>query len=291
MKKVFKITGWAILIIIVFAIGFGTYIYQTNDMIRASINNDESKLYYFPTKELADLSDFQVNEIELKISNKVSVFNYHFKPITDNLHAKVFLIHGAGGNATTYKELIRPLVENGFEVYAVDWRSYGKSNGTPNYKNVLSDTQKSFIDYKKRTKNDSLKTIIYGMSLGGQVAVKIALDNEKKIDALVLDGSIPSAQQMAIDYAPMSFMKQRAMKHSEKFNQDYVAIRDISKIKNTPKLIIHSVNDYEVLFKHGENLYQQAQEPKEFWNTDTNHIMTLADYPTETIEKIKGIIR
>ncbi|MEM8510344.1 MAG: alpha/beta fold hydrolase [Bacteroidota bacterium] len=291
MKKIFKTTGVAIVLITFCTAGIGVYFYLTNDMIRASINNYESKLYYFPTKELADLVDFNVDEIELEVDDHVMVYNYHFRPNTDRIQAKIFLIHGAGGNATTYKDLIRPLVENEFDVYAVDWRGYGKSKGIPNYKNVLTDTERGFLDYQQRTKNDTIKTIVYGMSLGGQVAIKITLDNRENVDALVLDGCVPSAQQMAIDYAPVDFLRQRAKEHPERFNQEYVAIRDISKIENTPKLIIHSIQDSEVQYKHGKNLFTNAKEPKTFWKTDTKHIMTLANYPNEAIEKIKELIR
>ncbi len=105
----------------------------------------------------------------------------------------------------------------------------------------------------------------------------------------MLDGSIPSAQQMAIDYAP-EFLKQKAKEHPENFNQDYVAVRDIAKINNIPKLIIHNKQDQKVLFQHGKQLYNNAKEPKIFWETDTKHIRTLLNYPKATIKKIKELL-
>lgn len=290
MKKALKIIGFTLLFLVLITVGFGIYLYQTNDLLRASINNDESKLYYFPSKEIEDLSDFNTEEVTLTVEDSISVYHYLFSPNSDSLVGNIFFIHGAGGNATTYKELIRPLVETGFRVYATDWRGYGKSDGTPNYKNVWKDTEAAFADFLSRTTADSLKTIVYGMSLGGQVAVKLTREYESKIDALVLDGSVASAQQLAIDYAPIAFLKEDARAHPEKFNQDYVAEKDISMTEGTPKLIIHSKNDQEVAFSHGKTLFQNALEPKSFWQTDTKHIMTLSEYPEEAIERIKSLL-
>ncbi len=291
MKKILKITGIILLGLILLAVGFGVYVYQTNDRIKAMVNNDESKLFYFPSKKIADLKGFDYKEIELEVEKDIKIYNYLFKPKMDTIFGRIFFIHGAGGNVPHYKSLIKTLVDNGFEVYAVDWRGFGKSNGMPNYKNVIRDTQKSFEDYKNRLGNTDEKILVYGISLGGQVAVKITLDNSKDIRALILDGSIYSAQQIAIDHTPTEFLKQQIRMHPENFNQDYVAFRDIAKIKNVPKLIIHSTKDKQVLFKYGKKLYDNAQQPKSFWKTDTKHIMTLVTYPKETIQKIKQLLK
>ncbi|WP_026463942.1 alpha/beta hydrolase [Adhaeribacter aquaticus] len=291
MNKIFKILGAVVLLLIVFAFGAGFYFYQTNPMVKAIVNNDESKLYYFPVKEMESMKEMKYIENVLRVEDSLNIYTYHFIPPTKELKGDIFFIHGAGGNVSRYRHLIKPLLENGFRVYAVDWRGYGNSSGKPNYKGVLKDTETAFADFRKRTLQDSLKTIVYGMSLGGQLAVKITKDNQSEIDALVLDGSIQSAQQLAIDYAPVQFLKEKAKKNPADFNQDYVAIRDIQDIYNTPKLIIHSQSDHDVSFKQGENLFKAAKAPKEFWITKTEHIMTLKDHPDQTVQKINELIQ
>ena len=291
MKKVLKIIGGAIAIVLFLGIGYGLYKYQTDPMLKAIVENDESKLYYFPVKEMDEMNDLKYSETILEVEDSLEIYTYYFESKTEEPKGNIFFIHGAGGNVSKYKALIKPLVENGYRVYAPDWRGYGNSSGKPNFKGVLKDTEIAFVDFKKKTQSDSLKTIVYGTSLGGQLAVKITKDNQNYVDALVLDGSIQSAQQMAIDYAPVEFLKEKARKNPENFNQEYVAIRDIKEICNTPKLIIHSQSDRDVSFKQGENLYEAAKEPKEFWITDTKHIMTLKEYPDEAIQKIDELIR
>ncbi|WP_024769384.1 alpha/beta hydrolase [Aquimarina macrocephali] len=290
MKKIIKIASWTLLTITVLAVGFGIYMYQTDDMIRGMIHEDESKLYYYPSKEIASLEKFRYSEYELIVEDSIKIYTYHFKPLTAP-KGNVFYIHGAGENATIWSSLIKPLVDYGFSVYAADWRGYGKSNGTPNYKGILKDTEAAFKDFIHKTQKDSLKTIVYGMSLGGQLAIKITKDNQDKVDALILDGSFESAQRIAIDYAPFEFIKNKHRKHPEKFNQDYVGVRDIVDIRHIPKLIIHSINDEGVPISHGKNLFKNAKEPKTFWETNTPHIMTLRDYPEEAIARINVLIQ
>lgn len=291
MKKTLKVVGVVILILILFTAGAGFYFYKTDPMVKAIVDNDESKLYYFPVKEMEDMNDLKYSETILRVEDSLNIYSYYFQATTEKPKGNIFFIHGAGGNVSKYKVLIKPLVENGYGVYAVDWRGYGNSTGKPSYKGVLKDTEVAFADFKNKTESDSLKMIVYGTSLGGQLAVKITADNQNEIDALVLDGSIQSAQQMAIDYAPVDFLKEKARKNPENFNQDYVAIRDIKKISNTPKLIIHSQSDRDVSLIQGENLYEAAKEPKEFWITDTKHIMTLKEHPDEAIQRIDELIR
>ena len=290
MKKAFKITGWTILTVIVLGIGFGIYKYQTDPMIKAIVNNDESKLYYFPSKEMIIMDELDYVESSLIVEDSIKIYTYQFRPTGEN-KANIFLIHGAGGNVSSYKNLIKPLTDNGFAVYALDWRGYGKSTGVPNYKGVMKDTEIAFQDFLKKTTKESIKTIVYGMSLGGPMAIKITKDNQNRVNLLVLDGTIESAQSLAIDYAPNDFLKEKAKNSPEEFNQDYVGVRDIAEIKSIPKLIIHSRNDRDIPFIRGKNVFNSAKEPKEFWETETDHIMTLRDLTNEAIEKINSLIR
>jgi len=290
MKKILKIIGWTVLILLIGGIAIGTYFYQTDPMIKAIVNNDESKLYYFPTKEMANMDELEYVESSLIVEDSIKIYTYQFKQTGEN-KANIFLIHGAGGNVSSYRNLIKPLTDNGFAVYALDWRGYGKSTGFPNYKGVMKDTEIAFQDFSTKTAKDSLKTIVYGMSLGGPMAIKITKDNQNKVNLLVLDGTVESAQSLAIDYAPVDYLKEKAKKSPEKFNQDYVGVRDIAEIESIPKLIIHSRIDRDVPFIRGKNVYNSAKEPKEFWETETDHIMTLRDLTDETIKKIVEKIR
>ncbi len=290
MRTALKIFASATLFLLLSTLGVGVYFYQTNPRIRAMVENDESVLYYFPSKAMQPMDDLPHKTTCLTVDDSLKIYTYQFEPSTPK-KANIFFIHGAGGNVSTAQYLIRPLIENGFGVYVVDWRGYGKSNGKPSYRGVMKDTEAGFAHFIGSVKPEQLKTIVYGCSLGGQLAVKITKDHQREVDALVLDGAVESAQRLAMAYAPVGILKAQIEQSPEKFNQEYVAVRDIAMIKAIPKLIIHSKNDQQVPLSHGENLFNAAYEPKNLWVTETAHIQTLKVLTAEAIDRIEALIK
>lgn len=249
---------------------------------------NESKMFYQPSQEFTDMGDLVFEEKPVNVEEGITIYNYYFK--SDTPKAKVFLIHGNGGNVSTYKTMISTLIAGNYNVCVVDWRGYGKSDGKPDYKGVLKDTEAAFDDFLLSTRDDSLKVIVYGMSLGGQIATKLVSDRQQDVDALVLDGSLSSAQNLALDFIPTFILRNNMRRNADVFNQEYVAERDIRIIENIPKLIIHSETDNVVAFYHGKKLFKNAREPKFFWKTNTQHIRTLEESADEAIEKIDLLI-
>lgn len=288
MKRIVKITGWTLLSLILLFVGYAIYVYQTDYFIKAIIENDESELFYRPSKEMQAMEGLDYIEHRLEVADSISIYSYTFKARTTP-KANIFLIRGNSGNITYYANSIQPLIANRFNIYSLDWRGYGKSNGIPNYKGVLKDTQVAFADFLAKTEGDSLQTIVYGMSLGGQIATKITKDNQEKVDALVLDGTLASAHSFVADNL-RGFLESKLLKDASEFNQDYISVRDIADIRDVPKLIIHSKIDRAVPIERGKNVFEAAQEPKTFWETNTAHIKTLEELTEETIAKIDELL-
>lgn len=278
-------------VLVVIAVGLGFYVYSTNPFVKAVVDNDESKLFYYPTRDMKGLEGLNYEEIALKVEESVTIYNYMFQPSGDTVKATVFFLHGSGGNVGAYAKHISALTNAGYRVYAVDWRGFGKSTGAPMHINVLEDTKISFQRMLDNVDHHETPLIVYGQSLGGQVAVKLTQEYEDKIDALVLDGSVLSFPSIAADFSPVQFLKDRARNHPEDFHQPYKAEEDIKEVLNTPKLIIQSKDDKIVIPLRGKTLFENSLEPKEFWETDGEHINTLIDYPEETIARIDLLIR
>ncbi len=288
MKKIIKIIGWGFVILFLGITAYGLFIYQSDPYVKALINNDESKLFYRPVKEVQIMDDLNYSENILTVEDSIKIHTYVFNPKIEP-KANIFLIRGNSGNTSVSKELIKPLVNNGFKIYSADWRGFGKSNGVPNYRGIARDTEVAFHDFLNKTEDDSIKTMVYGMSLGGQLAVKLTKDNQDDVDALILDGSLESAHSFIVDNFNGLF-ESMFIKNAEEYNQNYVAVRDIADIDNTPKLIIHSNKDRAVPLSRGRNIFNSAREPKIFWETSTEHIETLRDLPDETILKLYELI-
>ncbi|WP_299325997.1 alpha/beta fold hydrolase [uncultured Maribacter sp.] len=289
MKKPIKIIIRTLLVLLIIVISYGLFTYLSDPYIKALVQNNESKLFYRPSVEIEPFNDLNFSEQILTVEDSINIHTYLFHPST-KAKANIFLVRGNSGNTSQGKELIKPLVDNGFKVYSTDWRGYGKSNGVPNYKGLMKDTEIAFADFLNRTKNDSIKTIVYGMSLGGQLAVKLTKENQTKVDALVLDGSLESAHSFITDNFRAFYLKSFT-NNAEDYNQDYIAIRDIAEIENIPKLIIQSAKDRAVPFERGQNIFNAAKEPKLFWETNTDHIRTIPELTEELNFKLIELIR
>ena len=150
MRKVLKITGWTLLTLFILFIGYAIYTYQTNTFIKALVNNDESALFYRPSKEKQSMEGLSYTEHRLEVEDSVAIYSYKFKP-SGTPKANIFLIRGNNGNISSYGNSIKPLVDNGFNVYSLDWRGYGKSTGVPSCKGILKDTQVAFDDFLEKT--------------------------------------------------------------------------------------------------------------------------------------------
>ena len=249
---------------------------------------NESAMFYNPSRKLEEMDNLSFEETAIDVEDGITIYTYHFR--SDSAKANIFLVHGNGGNVSTYKNMIRTLIDGRYNVYVVDWRGYGKSTGKPDYRGVMKDTGVAFDHFLSRIRPDSLKVMVYGMSLGGQIATKLVRDRQHQVDALVLDGSLSSAQNLVLDFMPTAYLRDGMKKRSALFNQDYVAERDIKEIANLPKLIIHSAVDRIVLPYHGKLLYENALPPKSHWQTATSHIGTLEELPIEAILRLDTLI-
>lgn len=240
--------------------------------------------FYFPNKTLEPMDNLKFEEFSLK-TDTVMLTGIALKP-EKKPKATVLFFHGAGGNVSKYTFMAKPLVESGYQVFLIDFRGYGKSTGKPTHVNIAQDGQ-LFLDYALKRKDVAgTKIILYGASIGSQVAVKLAKENPGKVHGLVLDGAMSSFTDIAAAYAPEA---QREM-ILKSLPSPYMAKEDIKATSKLPKLFIHSKEDRDVPYALGETVYQNAPEPKALYVYSGKHLEALKTNPAEVISKIDGLL-
>jgi pimeloyl-ACP methyl ester carboxylesterase len=96
----------------------------------------------------------------------------------------VVLIHGLGDRAESWAAMLERLRQAGFHVYAPDLLGYGRSPKPADSDYSLS-TQEHFVaDFVQAL--GLQKTDIGGWSMGGGVALKLALDHPEMVDRVVV---------------------------------------------------------------------------------------------------------
>ena len=166
------------------------------------------------------------------------------------------LLHGNGGNVTLLAPTIRILNrKHNLAVLALDYRGYGKSEGTPSEAGILQDARAARKWLAAKHKIAESDVILLGQSIGGGVAVDLA--SKDGCRALVLAGtftSIPDVAQHHVPYLPMKWLLATKM-------------NSLEKIKNYrgPLLMSHGDADEVVPYKQGQALFDACpSENKHF---------------------------
>ncbi len=176
--------------------------------------------------------------------------------------ATLVISHGNAGNISHRIPVIKALQEMGFNVFMFDYRGYGRSEGSPNEQGVYRDGRAAFDYVAKRRDVDSSSIILFGTSLGGAVAVDVAL--HRSAAALILETTFSSAKDVArvsYPFLPVQFVLRTKFGSIEK-------IRKIS----IPSLFLHGDHDSIIPISLGRKLFEAANEPKKF------HVVAGADH-------------
>lgn len=166
---------------------------------------------------------------------------------------------GAGGNKSYYNYLarIQAMRQLGFSVLIVDYRGFGQSKGKqhPNELQIYQDSQTAwnYLVHKKRIPAKDI--VIYGESLGGAVAIDLAV-KQPQAGGLIVQSSFTSMseavkQQNWLRLFPIDLLL------TQRFNS-------IAKVKRlrVPVLFIHGTADNIVPSYMSHRLYDSAPEPK-----------------------------
>lgn len=141
----------------------------------------QEKLIFYP--QVLD-KDYQFGfaqpfeELTIPTSDKSRLHGLLFK--TDHSKGLIFYLHGNGGALDSWGEVARTYTALNYDVFLLDYRGYGKSNG------VIYSQQQFFDDVQ--TAYDSLKTryaedriVVLGYSIGTGAATKLASTNNPKL--------------------------------------------------------------------------------------------------------------
>lgn len=248
-----------------------------------SVNAQMDDKFYFPKKEMKTIEWKNVEEMKFPVEND-TITALILKP---NMKPKgtIFYFHGAGGNNTAYLDFTLPMVKDNFEVVMIDFRGYGKSTGVPTHKNIAEDGQKIFEALLKRTDIKDTKKIIYGASIGTQIATHLAKNNQNVLSGLVLEGTISSFGDIAGFYAPQykDFLE-------KSFVSPYSAKEDVKSVAKIPTLFVHSKEDKEVPFEEGMMVYNNSPQQKEFVEFSGPHLGGMTVEGPKILEKIDKMI-
>lgn len=160
--------------------------------------------------------------------------------------------HGNAEDLGDMLPILQKLQQQGFAVFAYDYRGYGTSQGTPSESNAYKDIDTAYNYLTTKLGVPSNKIIIYGRSVGGGPSVD--LSSRQPVAGLILESTFTKAFLVVTKIPIVPFDK-------------FANIDKIKKVR-CPVLIVHGTNDSVIPFSHGQQLFAAANEPKRFLSVE-----------------------
>ena len=167
----------------------------------------------------------------------------------------VLYCHGSSGSIAHHSEPLAALARLSINLFAFDYRGYGRSTGEPSEAGLFRDARAAWDHLVEQLGVRPEEIVLFGHSLGGAVAIDCALD--RPAAGLVVESTFTQVRDMARANYP------RLPLHLLARNQ-FRSIHKVGRL-NLPKLFIHGSADVRVPPELGRRLYEAAAAPKELY--------------------------
>lgn len=241
--------------------------------------------FYVPDKENPEITIEDPEEGFLEAANGKKIHYAFFKPEQKKPKATLFILHGNAGNLALWSYCAVPFVKEGYQVFLIDYQGFGKSEGRPTHKNVYEDAYKTLLYLHEREDVKNTKIIIYGFSIGGQLGISVASRYPYLADGIIVEGTFTSHNRIAVSVSPW-FLKPIA---KLMVRSPYKAYKRIKKLK-IPILIVHGKGDLFIPYSMGQELYNNAPEPKYFFDVDGDHLDGIERNGPEYVKRVNEFV-
>jgi hypothetical protein len=166
----------------------------------------------------------------------------------------VLYCHGNSGNITNRIDAFAQFGRLHMNVFAFDYRGYGRSEGEPSEDGLFRDVRAAYDEVTGPLSQHPESVVLFGHSLGGAVAIDAALHRD--VAGVVIQSSFTQIRDMArtvMPWGPLGLIARN----------EFRSIAKVGLIE-VPKLFIHGADDPTVPLEMGRRLFEAAAEPKEW---------------------------
>lgn len=221
-------------------------------LLAATLVLRQDRLMYFPTRRLAAApAAFGLDATELSVVADDGV-RLHGWWIRGARRFALLYFHGNAGNVADRLDRARALHERfGLDIFLVDWRGYGRSEGSPSEDGLKRDGRAIYgAAIAAGFRPDQI--VLFGESLGGAVAIDLAA--KWACAGVVLETPFLSARELArvhYPWVPLFLVRDRW--------DNAARVADIP----VPKLFIVAEKDEVAPAVQGRRLFEAARGVRE----------------------------
>ncbi|HIE64651.1 MAG: alpha/beta hydrolase [Nitrospira sp.] len=217
----------------------------------------EKGFIFFPDKNIVQTpADVALVFEDIYFQTKDGVrINGWFVPDTES-RITLLWFHGNAGNLSHRVDPLRLFHhELKINIFMVDFREYGRSEGLVSEEGTRQDALSSYDYLLTRSDIDPAKIIVFGQSLGAAVAVELATNRD--LQGIILEAPFTSIREMARAISPW-------LPFGRFLSTKYDSLSKIKQIR-APLLVMHGDRDEVIPFSQGRKLYEAGNEPKTFY--------------------------
>ncbi len=241
-----------------------------------------SSLFFFPdrvTYVTPDRLNLDYRDVYMDTIDGETLHGW-WLPAQTPAKGTIYYLHGNAQNISSHILNVAWLPGEGYNLLTIDYRGYGKSTGDPDIEGGLTDVETGLRWLVQQPDAEGSPLFILGQSLGGALGLTLASTWQQRqeqppLSGVILDGTFSGFRAIAREKLSEFWLTwPLQVPLSWSIPEDYEGTDLIARISPVPLMIIHSVRDGIIPFHHGQDLYQAAQEPKRFLQTDTPHAAT-----------------
>jgi uncharacterized protein len=235
-------------------------------VIRSLLNS----LLYFPSRAIIETPEharLDYRDLRMATDDGERLHGWWIDAQKDSL-GHLLLCHGNAGNVGDRVLHAALLTATGFDVLLFDYRGYGRSSGRPTEHGTYRDARAALTCLIAQPAVDPARVFYLGESLGGAVALDLAL--ERPPAGLVLLSAFSGVRDLGrlhYPYVPTALVPDA-----------YPTLRRIHEL-HAPLLVLHGDRDDIVPLPQGRALFEAAPGPKRmhvFPGLGHNDLVTLA---------------
>lgn len=223
----------------------------------------QSRFLYYPHRKLERTPEdvgLAYEDVHFSAGDGVKLHGWFVPAPGGRPVGAVLFCHGNAGNISHRLVSVAQFNRMGLDVLIFDYRGYGRSEGKPGEKGTYLDAEAAWDELVGRGIAPE-RIVVFGRSLGGAVAARIARDRGSA--ALIVESAFTSVPDMAARMLPIYPARLLV-----RFR--YNTVEHVGKV-GCPVLVVHSRDDEMIPFKHGRRIFQAAGEPKEFLELTGSH--------------------
>ena len=236
-------------------------------------------IFFYPTERWVQnpaRQSLDYQDIILIHPDGLRLHGWWLSAATEEVEGTVYFLHGNAQNVSTHLMNVAWLPARGYQVFILDYRGYGLSEGRARLPGVLDDVQLG-LDWLHASGRVEAPLVVFGQSLGASLTATIMgrEANQGRADCVILEAGFTGYRDITHDVMRKSWLLSPfRFLVAPTLPRKHDALDHIAGIAPTPLLILHSTEDEIIPYHHAEALYEAAGNPKTFQRLRGRHIQS-----------------